>query len=137
MDLWKKKLVLATAKQKKKAITWVERVTAIGGTNIFDAVERAFGLAGRGTFDKNYVTAADTFFLLSDGKANRGRLFHGPAMLEEILRLNALNKVKVHTIALGGDADLKFMGDLAGRTNGEHVYFGPPRRLKRGRGPDD
>jgi len=124
IDVWRKGQVKATAKNKKKALEWADRVKADGNTNIFDALERAFKLAGRGTFDPHYPIAADTFYLLSDGRSNRGRVVGGGAMRQEVGRLNKFRKVVIHTIALGEDADIKFMNGLAQDTGGEFVHHG-------------
>jgi Mg-chelatase subunit ChlD len=122
VHLWRKGLVEATDENKNGAGEWIESINAHGNTNIFDAVERAFGLAGRGTLDQGYETAADTVFLLSDGQANRGRLVDRDEMRREIGRMNRLKRVVIHTVALGGDADVAFMKGLAEDTGGQFKH---------------
>jgi len=119
---WRNGLVEATVENKTRAGEWADSIEAHGNTNIFDAVERAFGLAGRGTYDKGSETAADTVFLLSDGQANRGRLVDRDEMRREIARMNRLRKVVIHTVALGGDADVAFMQGLAEDTGGQFKH---------------
>jgi len=123
--VWNKRQVQATAGNKKKAIAWTRTITASGNTNIFDALERAFKLAGRGTFDAGYAIAADTFYLLSDGISNRGRIIDRNEMLQETARPNRFRKVMIHTIALGNrsQVDVEFMQGLAGDTGGEFVHI--------------
>jgi len=121
VDVWQKKLVVASADNKKKAIRWAEAIKADGATNIFNALERAFQFAGRGTFDPKYAVAADTFYLLSDGRSNRGRVIEAEAILLEVKRLNRFQKVVVHSIALGRDADFDFMEKLAKQNGGKFV----------------
>jgi hypothetical protein len=122
VHVWRKGLVEATVENRTRAGEWADSIEAHGNTNIFDAVERAFGLAGRGTYDKGYETAADTVFLLSDGQANRGRLVDREEMRREIARMNRLKKVVIHTVALGGDADVAFMQGLAEDTGGQFKH---------------
>jgi hypothetical protein len=123
VEVWRKGQVKATPANKRKAIAWAERVVAEGNTNIFDAVDRAFKLAGRGTFDRHYQIAADTFYLLSDGQANRGRVVNPGEMLREVAQLNKFRRVVIHSIALGDSADMDFMARLAGQNGGQFVQF--------------
>lgn len=117
--VWQKTLVDASPDQKAKAFDWVDSALVDGATNIFDAVERAFGLAGRGTRDKRYGLAADTFYLLTDGRPNRGRVIEPDAMITEIGRLNKFKRVVIHTIGLGRDADWEFLEKLAEQSGGQ------------------
>ena len=48
VQIWKPKLMTATKEVKAEAMKWVDSIKAIGATNIFDALEKAFELAGRG-----------------------------------------------------------------------------------------
>lgn len=129
VDVWKKKQVEASDANKEKAIKWADSVKAVGATNVFDAVERAFGLAGRGTHDKQYAIAADTFYLLSDGRSNRGRVIDADAMIAEIKRLNKFQRVVIHTVGLGLDCDRDFMRDLAEQSGGNSTLI-TTRRAK-------
>lgn len=61
INVLKKGQIKASQANKKKAAAWADAIAAAGNTNIFDALERAFRLAGRGTFDPHYPVAADTF----------------------------------------------------------------------------
>ncbi len=117
--VWQKTLIDASPEQKEKAFKWVDGAVVSGATNIFDAVERAFGIAGRGARDKRYGLAADTFYLLTDGRPNRGRVIEPDAMITEIGRLNKFKRVVIHTIGLGRDADWEFLEDLAEQSGGQ------------------
>ena len=114
-------MMKATGINKDKAIQWAEAVVANGATNIFDAVERAFSVAGRGSFDPHYAVAADTIFLLSDGQTNRGRIIETGPFLEEIRRINRLRKIAIHTIGLGRAINVGLMRGLAAQNNGKFV----------------
>lgn len=126
-DIWKKKMQRASRSSKAAARKWAKALQADGATNIFDALERAFKLVGRGSFDAGYGLAADTIFFLSDGQANRGRVVAPEAMLREIRKLNDLKKVQIHCIGLGSSTDARFMRRLAEENNGQYVHIGPGR----------
>lgn len=125
--VWNPTQVKATPEARTRAAEWAAGLKVDGNTNIFDALERAFRLAGRGTFDRRYQVAADTFFLLSDGMANRGRITNRDAMRREVARLNRYQKVVIHTVALGDDADLEFMRGLAEDSGGQFVHIAGKR----------
>ncbi|MEZ6196315.1 MAG: HEAT repeat domain-containing protein [Planctomycetota bacterium] len=119
--LWQKKLVPADAKNKAAAKAWVAKIAANGSTNIYDALAKAFEFAGRGTFDKAYKTALDTIFFLSDGQPTAGRILSTPEIFREIVELNKLRRVVIHTIGVGRDHDANFMRLLAEETGGQYV----------------
>ena len=119
--VWKKSMQAAGADNKKAATAWARKVAANGNTNIFDAVERAFGIAGRGAFDKNYRVAAETIFLLSDGDANRGRIVQPQAMLREIAKMNRLSKIEINCVGLGRSRGNRFLEQLAAQNGGQYV----------------
>ena len=118
---WRKKMVVATKENKAAAAKWAEEVVAVGATNIFDPLERAFALAGRGTHDKEYYVTLDTIFFLSDGQPNRGRIVTPEEIIKQVARMNQLKKVKIHTIGVGRDHDARFMRSLAEMTGGTYV----------------
>jgi len=119
--VWKKGMTIATPANRKKATKWVQGIDHVGATNIFDPLEHAFQLAGRGTHDKAYKLALDTVFFMSDGLANRGRIIETRHILSEIGRMNALKKVRIHTIGIGANHDITLMKGLAEITGGTYV----------------
>lgn len=121
-DVWKKQgMIQATPENKLAATEWVKAMPAVGATNIFDPIERAFELAGRGTHDRAYAIAVDTIFLMTDGQPNRGRLIKADEILKEVARLNDLKKVKIHTVGVGEGKDGTFLRRLAEMTGGTYV----------------
>lgn len=120
-DVWKKGMTVATPANRKRAVEWVKGIDHVGATNIFDPLERAFQLAGRGTHDKAYKLALDTIFFMSDGLANRGRIIDPRHILAEIERMNALKKVRIHTIGIGDNHDIRLMKGLADLSGGTYV----------------
>ena len=113
------KLVTADEASIKKAQKWVEALEPNGATNIYDAMELAFGLAGRGAQDKYYDSGIDTIFLLTDGEPF---LPNGKDSTERILqavrRMNPYKRITVHTIGLGKKIDADFLRKMATDNNG-------------------
>ncbi|GAB4157425.1 MAG: hypothetical protein Kow00107_06680 [Planctomycetota bacterium] len=108
---WRDGQVQATKENREAAISWVSRLEPTGGTNIFDALEAAFGLqAGK------YAMTPDTIFLLSDGSPGAGRITDPAEILEEIGRINRTRNVIIHTIGVGtgGEAFLKSLAEQNG-----------------------
>lgn len=120
-DEWQKRMTVVDANTRRQAIEWVKTIEAVGATNIFDPLERAFELAGRGTHDKNYGLLLDTIYFMSDGLANRGRIIDPRDILKEIDRMNTLKKVKIHAIGIGTDHDPVLMRGLADLTGGTYI----------------
>ena len=79
-----------------------------GGTNIFDALEKALE-------DKE----VDTIFLLSDGSPGSGKFVATNYILREIRRLNQTRRVAIHCVSIGRDAEL--MKRLAAENGGRYV----------------
>jgi len=113
-DRYAPKMIEATPGVIKKAQKWVEELEPLGATNIYDAMESAFGLAGRGSADKYYDSTVDTIFLLTDGQPSIGPNKDSTARIEEsVRRMNPFKRVTVHTVGLGNGIDADFLRRLA------------------------
>lgn len=99
---------LRSQKETDRLVDFVRAQKPLGGTNIYDTLERALQ-------DKR----VDTIFLLSDGDPTEGEITDPAEIAEEILRLNRARRVTIHTIAIGGDSPL--LRRLARETGGEYV----------------
>lgn len=117
---WNKEMVQASPASKKEAIMFIEKQEAKGATNIFDPLESAIQIAGRGAFDKHYDIACDTIFLLTDGSPNRGRVPNAEDIIKEVEKLNELGRITIHTIGIGPQQNSKFLRELAGKFNGQY-----------------
>ncbi|MCA8978016.1 MAG: hypothetical protein KDC98_25040 [Planctomycetes bacterium] len=101
-------MTAATEDNVARAIEWLDGLKLEFQTNVFDAFETAFALAGRGVGDRYYPSEVDTIFFLSDGGptiANLAKPGIGPdnadCILRAVRRWNALGRVTVHSIGLG------------------------------------
>ncbi len=98
----------ATEQNIERAITWVDDLELEFETNVYDALELAFQLAGRGVTDRYYEPAVDTMFFLSDGAPTIANLMakgitqdDSDRILRAVARWNALGRVRIHSVALG------------------------------------
>lgn len=94
----------STARQE--ALTWIERLGASGGTNLYDAVREGFE-------DKD----VDTIFILSDGEPTVGDEIDPFRIREDVAKWNKYRKIKINTIAIGGNLEvLEWLAKDAGGT---------------------
>jgi Mg-chelatase subunit ChlD len=95
---------------RAKARKYVDKLEADGGTNIHDALERAFE-------DKKL----DTIFFLTDGEPSFGREIDPVKIREIVQRWNETRKIKICAISIGSDMDL--LKNLAADSGGEYRFF--------------
>jgi Mg-chelatase subunit ChlD len=105
--MWQKDGIGTDSKQDRQAaITWVERLGASGGTNLYDSIKTAF--------DDPDV---DTIFVLSDGEPTVGEVIDPHRIREDVAFWNQHRKVKINTIAIGGNLEvLEWLANDAGGT---------------------
>lgn len=140
---WKGELVPANWLNKLDCLKETDKLDASGPTNIWDALEMAFKMLESNqkrdviVLDKkaNYATSlggADTFFLMTDGQPNEGRILEPDQILAELRKVNQLRKVSVHTICIGdvvpgadpkASPDPVFLKKIADENNGEFVHI--------------
>jgi hypothetical protein len=96
------RLVRAHPVVKARVLAWVDRLETVSYTNLYDAVEEAFGYAGRGRRPAAAPARLDAVFLLSDGAPNRGRYHVASQVVAGIAALSR-RQVPVHTIGAGDE----------------------------------
>ncbi len=126
-EVWKETLQVANGATKREALKYIDSLAPLGATNIFDSLEKAFGIGmgGPGAVqDARYASAdtADTIFLLSDGAPNKGRITAPDGILEEVRKMNRLRRIVIHTIGVGKDENRPFMKALADQNGGTYVH---------------
>lgn len=95
-----------SAENRKEAIEKAEKIALGGGTNIFDALEKALA-----------DPKVDTIYLLTDGQPSAGRIVDPEQILDEVQRLNRTRQVVIHSIGLGIDSDLlRRLSEMSGGT---------------------
>ena len=96
VDRWQKSGIgVNTQQDREAALTWVERLGASGGTNLYDAVREAMGDAD-----------VDTIFVLSDGVPTTGEVIDPHRIRLDIARWNRHRRIKINTIAIGGNLEV-------------------------------
>ncbi len=94
----------------RKRLLDVANTVVLGkGTNIFDALEKAF-----------QDPKVDTIYLLTDGQPTEGALRDPTAIVEEVQRWNRLRQIVIHCVGLGIDSDL--LKRLAATSGGSYKY---------------
>lgn len=115
------KMVPATKANKDKAFQWIEGLTALGATNIFDALEQAFAIVDTRRMAKQLAQGADTIFLMTDGEPNRGKIVDPDQIRAEVRKLNRDRKITIHAIGVGKDHNRAFLERLAVENHGQYL----------------
>ncbi len=117
---WQNRKVPATEKTKRMLKKWVEEEVPVGGTNIFDSLEKGFSFAAFGVTGNNRPPY-DTIFFLTDGKPTAGRIQDSKRILEVLREWNKVAQITIHCIGIGEDHDAEFMKELARIGDGQYV----------------
>lgn len=103
-------VVGSSEKSREEALEWVDRLGAMGATNLYDSVRTAFE-------DPD----VDTLFILSDGEPTAGEVTDPWRIREDVRRWNEYRDIVIHTVAVGGS--LQILEWLAEDSGGSHVKF--------------
>lgn len=118
---WADDLVVM-APDKRLALTkYIEEVDAIGATNIYGALERAFEVAGASGGDTFTNPQIDTIYLLTDGKATVGVTSDREEILSFVRSRNQSARITIHTIGLSDAHDAVLMRRIADENGGQYV----------------
>jgi hypothetical protein len=124
---------------RKQAFEWIDKLEPYGGTNPFDAVERALAYtAGGMSGEKLQKSGVDTICLVTDGLPTAGQVSSPKEIVDRIRTLNKTRKVKIHTIGVfsvskGAAAEkelkereegLKFLKQIAEESGGKFTGSG-------------
>ncbi len=117
------KMLAAAPDEVRRAQDWVASLGASNSTNIHDALQEAFRLAGRGAHDRYYESAVDTIFLLTDGTptTNDGQLDSTDRILAAARVWNPQRHVVIHTIGIGRELNASFLHQIAEEHGGRCV----------------
>jgi len=137
---WKKRgLVQANILNRTAAAKWVSRLKPIGGqsqslkrkaglalsaggglgkTNTYEALMTALDAkSAQAGYDTDLGSPVDTIFFLSDGDPTAGEVTEIDRILAAVRRVNALRKIKIHTINIGRNVRGKLMMAALAREN--------------------
>ncbi|MBI4618100.1 MAG: HEAT repeat domain-containing protein [Planctomycetes bacterium] len=122
----------ASRSVKDQTYKWLDGLKAEGQTNVYDALARAFDLAGQGAVDANYKVGVDTIFFLTDGVPTTGTITDPMKILDDVAQRNMTRRIKIHVIGVGANqaqgaagqpqnVDVAFLQKLAEDNWGEFV----------------
>src|SRR6185295_5855073 len=95
------KMLKMSASTRKQAFEWIDKLEPYGGTNPFDALERALQYSAGGiTGEKLQKQGVDTICLVTDGLPTAGQVADAKEIVNRIRTLNKTRKVKIHTIGV-------------------------------------
>jgi HEAT repeat protein len=103
-------LAAANQKNRDEAKSFIDKIGANGGTNLYDAVELAFE-------DKD----VDTIFIMSDGEPNLGKESDPVVIREHVKAWNEHRGIVINTIQVAGQ--FQILDWLAEDSGGTHVKF--------------
>ena len=133
------KMLKMSPATKTQAFGWIDKMEPFGGTNTFDALEKALAYTAGGTSgEKLQKAGVDTICLATDGLPTAGQVAIPGEILAAVRALNKTRKVKIHTVGIftvdkSGDVakqlkdkeeGLKFLKQLAEENGGKFTGSG-------------
>lgn len=118
---WADDLVVMAPDKRLSLTKYVEELDAIGATNIYGALERAFEVAGAEGGDSFTNPSIDTIYLLTDGKATVGVTTDREEILAFVRSRNQNARITIHTIGLSDAHDAVLMRRIAEEHGGQYV----------------
>ncbi|MHC4837518.1 MAG: VWA domain-containing protein [Planctomycetota bacterium] len=92
---WKRSLTQLNERNRSSLETYLRKQRPDGGTMLFDALAEALETEG-----------VDKVLLLSDGDPSEGSFIAEEDILREVRRINAVKRIAIDTISLGGESRL-------------------------------
>jgi hypothetical protein len=117
---YKPSMLGASPVETQRAKAFVAELAPSGGTNIHDALEAAFRMAGWAADGREYPSLVDTVFFLTDGHPTAGKVQDPDRILETVREWNRTARITIHTIGMG-DHDPVFLQRLAAESGGQYV----------------
>ena len=114
-------MVVADKSAVELATRFAMDIEPVGGTNIHDALEAAFRIAGTAADGKNYASAVDTIYFMTDGTPTVGKLKKPEEILAAVREWNRTAHITIHGIGVGAECDAVFLKALADENGGVFV----------------
>ncbi|MEQ1630881.1 MAG: VWA domain-containing protein [Planctomycetota bacterium] len=100
----------AAGPDRKAVLERIEKLQiGVGGTNIFDSIDRAFA-----------DVEVDTIYLLSDGDPSAGRITDPAQIADQVRRWNYSRQMVIHCVAVGSRSPM--LERLAKESSGTYVF---------------
>jgi len=91
-------MVKLSTSTRRTAYDFIDKLDPVGGTNIFDPIEKGFTFAGAG--EKVAKGGVDTIFLLTDGLPNSGQVPNADDIVKKVRDMNRAKKLVINTIGV-------------------------------------
>jgi predicted nucleic acid-binding Zn-ribbon protein len=117
---WEDDLVEMDSETRSEAQRMIEKLDAVGGTNIYGALAFALDMAGAEGGDEWSRPEIDTIFFLTDGRPSLGITTDPDEILGFVRDLNASAGIVIHTIGLSGAQDAYLLRSLAEQNGGKY-----------------
>jgi hypothetical protein len=101
-EVWNKDMIAATAKNKEKALKFVEAFRPDGGTNMWAGLEEGLKMKSL-VYGDRYETTVDEMFVVSDGAPSVGDIVDAQEILNLVTETNRFSKVRINTIFMTSD----------------------------------
>jgi hypothetical protein len=107
---------------RTQAQDYVQGLTAVGGTNIYGALQQAFDLCGVSEGDDEWQEPVyDTVFLLTDGRPSVGVTTDPDEIIAYVKDRNRAAGIVLHTIGISGAQDAHLLRSLAEQNGGTYA----------------
>ncbi len=118
---WSDDLVTMSADARAQVVTYIEKLDAVGGTNIYGALERGLDLAGAKGGGQWTKPPIDTIYLLTDGRATVGLTTDAEQIIAFVRERNATAGITIHTIGLSDAHDAVLLRRIAEENGGQYI----------------
>ncbi len=118
---WEDSLVETDDEAISDALRMVDELEAVGGTNIYGALQTALDIAGAEGGDTWSEPVIDTIYFLSDGRPSVGITTEPEEILAYVRERNASAGITIHTVGLSGAQDAHLLRSLAEQNGGSYV----------------
>ena len=98
----------AADKVRAEALGTIEALSPTGGTNVHDALERAFA-----------EQDVDTIYLLTDGSPSAGPIQDPEQLADAVQRWNRVRQIRIHCVSIGADSSM--LKRIAADSGGDYV----------------
>ena len=96
-EMWNKKMVQATKKNRDRFQKFVEKLRPLGGTNLWSGMEAALNVKTL-VYGNHYETMVDEIFLLSDGAPSVGEVQDPIEILQLTQEINRFKDVRINAV---------------------------------------
>ena len=102
---------------------FLESLRPQGTTNLYGALDKAFGFAGRALYDKYYEAGFDTIYVITDGAPCAGEVQDKDEIRRRVREANRLRRLTIHCVTFGNKNDTDFLIPLAEENGGRHIHI--------------